>query len=162
MPSGLAAFIRENMEREDTSTLVPQESRRSKTGYTNIIEVGGKYQARWQLKGDGRGGVRKRKQHPLPGIFDTAVEAAIYLSYVKKTGVESFLNEDGSWYTKERKSRAGKPAVPEPAVQVVPPQPGPAFAMATYITGIRPLPIATGSPLPMPQLGYTSPFPMRM
>ena len=61
--------------------------------YTNVIEVGGKYQERWQLKGDGRGGVRKRKQHSLPGIFDTALEAATYLAYVKKTGVEDFLNE---------------------------------------------------------------------
>lgn len=65
----------------------PQESSRSRTGYTNIIEVGGKFQARWQLTGDGRGGKRKRKQCPLPGIFDTALEAATYLALVKKLGV---------------------------------------------------------------------------
>ena len=35
---------------------------RSQTGYTNVIEVGGKYQARLQVKG----GVRVLPSHSLP------------------------------------------------------------------------------------------------
>ena len=155
------------MANEDTSTLVPQESRSSKTGYANVIEVkGGKFQARWQLPGEGRGGTRKRKQHSLPGLFDTALEAALYLAYVKKHGVEAFLNDDGSWCKSERKARIGKtriPMVPEPAVQAVPPPQVPAFGMATTIAGsILPLPIVAASPVPMQSLGYTPPFPCRL
>ena len=56
--------------------------------YTNIIEVKGKYQARLQVKGDGRGGQRKRKQYGVPGILDTALAAALYLAYFKETGIE--------------------------------------------------------------------------
>ena len=161
----MAAFVRETMAKEDTSTLVPQESSRSKTGYTNIIEVGGKFQARWQLTGDGRGGKRKRKQCPLPGIFDTALEAATYLALVKKLGVEAFLDDNGDWVTREQKARVDKAAVQQPAVAVVPPQAQqaatPAFAVATIIPcGVLPLPIVPVSPLSMPPLGYTPPYSM--
>ena len=48
MPSGLAARARELFAITDRSNLVPQESVRSQTGYKNVIEVGGKYQARLQ------------------------------------------------------------------------------------------------------------------
>ena len=43
-----------------------------KTGFVYVVEVKGKYQARLQVPGDGRGGSVKRKQHALPGLFDTA------------------------------------------------------------------------------------------
>ena len=82
MPSGKAAGVRQLFAATDCSNLVPQESVSSQTGYKNVIEVKGKYQARLQVKGDGRGGERKRKQHSLPGLFHTALEAALYLAFV--------------------------------------------------------------------------------
>ena len=67
---GLAAIAREALEEARLDpTLVPQESRTSKTGYTNVIEVKGKYQARLQVKGDGRGGQHKCKQYAVPGLL---------------------------------------------------------------------------------------------
>ena len=48
----------------------------SKTGSTNVILIKGKFQARLQVPGDGRGGTQKRKQYSLPGLFDTAEDAA--------------------------------------------------------------------------------------
>ena len=50
----------------------------------NVIPVKGKFQARLQVAGDGRGGVKKRKQHSLPGLFSTALEAAQFLALFKK------------------------------------------------------------------------------
>ena len=50
----------------------------------NVVEVKGKYQARLQVPGDGRGGSVKRKQHALPGLFDTAEDVAVALAVVKK------------------------------------------------------------------------------
>ena len=56
---------------EDKSGLVLKLQPGSKTGYLGVIEVKGKFQGRLQVKGDGRGGVRKRKQYSLPVLFDT-------------------------------------------------------------------------------------------
>ena len=52
--------------------------------YVNVIEVKGKFQARLQVPGDGRGGSSKRKQYPLPGLFDTPKEAAVLLAIIKR------------------------------------------------------------------------------
>ena len=46
-------------------------------GFIGVIKVGNKFQARLQVPGDGRGGSKKRKQHSLPGLFDTAEDAAV-------------------------------------------------------------------------------------
>ena len=62
MPSGMVARARELFATTDRSNLVPQESLSSQTGYKNVIEIKGKYQARLQVKGDGRGGERTRLQ----------------------------------------------------------------------------------------------------
>ena len=54
-----------------------------RTGFVNVVEVKGKYQARLQVPGDGRGGSMTRKQHALPGLFglfDTAEDAAVMLA----------------------------------------------------------------------------------
>ena len=83
MPYAMADDVRAFVARIPKCDLVVQESPISATGYTNVIEIKGKYQAQLQVKGDGRGGVRKRKQYSLPGIFDTALEAAQYLAFVK-------------------------------------------------------------------------------
>ena len=93
MRDGIAADVRAMVAGLDKSDLWVQRSPLSRTGYTNVIKVkGGKYQARLQVKGDGRGGVRKRKQYSLPGVFDTALEAAYYLAWVVKHGTENWEN----------------------------------------------------------------------
>ena len=157
---GMAAVARQALEEARLdSTLVPQESRKSMTGYCNVIEVGGKYQARLQVKGDGRGGQRKRKQCPVPGIFDSAYDAALYLAYFKKAGIEKCCDENGVPFklNKVHKKRCTKPVAVEPAVAQ---RSQPIFAMATYSYGMLPLPlVAVGSPLPMQPLGYSPPFP---
>ena len=61
----------------------------SNTGFTNIIKVKGGYQARMQVPGDGRGGTKKRKQCSLPGIFDEAEDAAVWLASYKKAKKEA-------------------------------------------------------------------------
>ena len=63
MPYAMADDVRAFVARIPKCDLVVQESPISATGYTNVIEIEGKYQARLQVKGDGRGGVRKRKQY---------------------------------------------------------------------------------------------------
>ena len=85
MPSGMAATMREQMENENKEGLVLERSPWSKTGFVNVIKVkGGKFQARLQVPGDGRGGQQKRKQCSLPGIFNTAEEAAELLAVIKR------------------------------------------------------------------------------
>ena len=77
MPSGKAAAIRDAFRFVDKSDLVLARNPCSKTGFTGVIPVaGGMFQARMQVKGDGRGGVRKRRQESLGGLFDSAQEAA--------------------------------------------------------------------------------------
>ena len=87
MPSGMAAAMRDlvaSMSAAERAALVLQKSPWSSTGFVNVIKVKNKFQARLQVPGDGRGGERKRKQDALPGLFDTAEEAAIHLAAFKK------------------------------------------------------------------------------
>ena len=65
MVNGRAAWIRRWLAEQDTSDLVLERAppgSRSKTGFVQVTEVGKKFQPRFQLKGDGRGGSRKRRQ----------------------------------------------------------------------------------------------------
>ena len=89
MPRGMAAAAREAVEQADRDELELERTPWSNTGFVNITKVGGKFQARLQVPGDGRGGIEKRKQCPLPGLFDTAEDAAVLLALVKKgTGLK--------------------------------------------------------------------------
>ena len=74
---------------EDKSGLVLKLQPGSKTGYLGVIEVKGKFQGRLQVKGDGRGGLQKRRQVAIPGLFDTAKEAAEMLAILEKAGPEN-------------------------------------------------------------------------
>ena len=94
MLSGLAEMARQLMQRIEKDELVLETNPRSNMGYTNVIQVKGKYQVRLHVKGNGRGGTRNRGQYSLPGLFDTAKEAAEYLAYFKMEGMRS-LDSDG-------------------------------------------------------------------
>ena len=61
----------------------------SKTGHVGVIEVGLKYQAYIQVPGDRRGGTKKRRQYSVPGLFNTAKEAAIIRASIIKGMKES-------------------------------------------------------------------------
>ena len=89
MPNGIAARVREAVALEDKSALVLKRQPGSKTGYVGVIEVKGKFQGRLQVKGDGRGGLQKRRQVAIPGLFDTAKEAAEMLAILVKAGPEN-------------------------------------------------------------------------
>ena len=71
MPKRMSATAREAIMTEDRSKLDLKRSVWNDTGFVNVIKVGDKYQARLQVPGDGRGGTKKRRQHALPGLFDT-------------------------------------------------------------------------------------------
>ena len=123
----------------------------SSTGFTNIITIKGKFQARLQVPGDGRGGTQKRKQYALPGLFDTAEDAAIFLAATEssmRAACEGKLIAPPK-QDKEHKLRTTKqPAAPQPQQQLAT-----AFAMPLCMP-MSHLPIAAASPLPMQPLSY--------
>ena len=163
MPSGMAAMVR---DLANTVNIADDELVRaplSATGFVGVIFVKGKYQARVQVPGDGRGGIKKRKQHSVPGLFNTAEEAARYrVALIKELKAEN----EGKIHTpikqnKEHKTRKPKqqpllPAAPQPAALLQPPM---ATAMATPLTmPMSHLPLAWAPmPLPMQQIGYMPP-----
>ena len=165
MPSGMAAEMRalvatesENIT-DDELQLAPM----SKTGYVGVIEVGLKYQPHIQVPGEGKGGTKKRRQYSLPGLFDTAKEAAIIRAAVIKGMKES---NSGRLFVppkqdKQHKSRTVKtqPAVPAAATPPPVPQQQPlATTVAMPLSmPMWQLPFAAVSPLPMQQMGYFPP-----
>ena len=84
MPSGMAAEMRALVATENVADDELELAPLSKTGYKGVVEVGLKYQARIQVPGDGRGGTLKRRQYSVPGLFDTAKEAAIIRAAIMK------------------------------------------------------------------------------
>ena len=158
MPSGLAAAVRQQLAMADKAGLLLEKSPYSKTGYTNVIKVRGKYQARLQVKGDAE---RKRYQHPLPGLFETALEAAEYLAIVKRDfGADSVTPPPKQ--IEHRKPRSKQPEA-QP-VATLPPQPvhtPMAVAMAMPVASpMVHVPFVVASPLltVQPAACYTPPI----
>ena len=157
MPSGMAAEMRAALPSFDRTGLVLQRSTKSLTGFVNVIEVKGKFQARLQVPGDGRGGEKKRKQVPLPGVFEEAEDAAVYLASFKKGMQKAGLSAAEAADKIEPQDKKHKPRKPEqPAV----PPTLPMFAMEPPVTGhavpipfLMPYaPLVAASPLPMQPL----------
>ena len=146
--------MRAAMETEDVADLVLKRSPWSSTGFVNVIKVKEKFQARLQVPGDGRGGEKKRKQHSLPGLFDTALEAAIHLAVYKKALKEA--GEAVSFPPKQNKQhKPRKPQQPQPAAAPPPVPMALATAMAMPICmPMMHVPFAAVSPLPMQPLCY--------
>ena len=156
MPKGMAAAVREAVAKENRAELELERTPWGKTGYVNVVEVKGKYQARLQVPGDGRGGSVKRKQHALPGLFDTAEEAAVMLAVVKK---RMKADNDGKLIAPPKQDKPHKqrslqleappPAAPTPEPQSMPAQRPLAVAYAVP-TPLRMLhvPCVVGSPVP--------------
>ena len=160
MPSGMAASMRECIAHEDIDQLELETSAKSKTGYRNVIKVKNKYQARLQVPGDGRGGMRKRKQYSLPGLFDTAKEAAVLLAVIKRDMKEAYGGRVVVPPKQNKQHKARVRQQPQPAV--TPPAERMHMPMATTMAMPMPcamlhLPFAAASPLAMQPLGYTPP-----
>ena len=164
MPSGMAAEMRAALPTMDRSGVVLQRSTKSKTGFVNVIEVGGKFQARLQVPGDGRGGTRKRKQVPLPGIYDTADDAAFALASFKKGMHEAGFSAAEAADKFEPKDKKHKPRS-KPQQPAVPPT-LPMFAMEPPVTVVgmpipftmHHMPFVAASPLPMQPLRFAPHF----
>ena len=125
----------------------------SSTGFTNIITIKGKFQARLQVPGDGRGGTQKRKQYSLPGLFDTAEDAAIFLAAMErdmKAACDGKLIVPPKQDKKHKPRTTQQPAAPQPQQQLATIA---AFAMPLCMP-MSHLPIAAASPLPMQPLSY--------
>ena len=161
MPRTLAREMKELVAAADKSKYELKRNPLSKTGFVGVIEVKGKFQARLQVPGDGRGGSMKRRQYSLPGLFDTAEDAALYLARMEESMKES---NDGRLivppkFNKEHKPRAKpKPAAAPPLAVPESLQSPMATAMAMPTAMYMPqLPFAYVSPLPMQPFGYFPP-----
>ena len=161
MPSGIAEAVRKQVARADKSGLAVQKSPYSATGYTNVIKVKGKYQARLQVKATAE---RKRYQHPLPGLFDTALEAAQYLAMVKRdfgaAGVQPPPKqiENRKPRSKPQQAEPEQPASVAMSLPLVDKMPAVAVAMGTPIPfAMMHAPLVAATPLAMQP--YTPPLP---
>ena len=132
MPKRLGAEMRELIMAEDRSQLQLERSVWSSTGFVNVIKVGNKYQARLQVPGDGRGGAKKRRQHSLPGLFDTAEDAAVMLAVIKR----GFRNEaDGEIHSPPKQNKQHKPrnrCTPKEPLPPMQPTPTPELRACTH------------------------------
>ena len=160
MPSGMAADMRALVATENITDDELQLAPLSKTGYIGVIVVGLKYQARIQVPGDGRGGTAKRRQYSVPGLFNTAKEAAIVRASIMKGMKES---NDGRLIVPPKQNKQHKPRTvkTQPAAASPPPEPlqqplSTAVAVPISVPAWH-LPFAAVSPLPMQQLGYVPP-----
>ena len=165
MPSGLAALARELVPTYDLAHGELQLAPLSATGYVGVINVKGKFQARIQVPGDGRGGSKKRRQHSLPGLFDTALEAAISRAAVIKDG-GGLRNAEGKLEAPPRLNKVHKKRTPKqaatPQPRQQPMQQGLMQSMPTAMAVPMPMPMghlpcAVASPLPMQALCYVPP-----
>ena len=165
MPGRLAALhddVRRMVADLDKRHYTLEKNPTSITGYTNVIKVKGKFQARLQVPGDGRGGERKRKQYSLPTTFDKAEDAALYLACVKNMEHTDWENGIPPKLT-VRKPRTTKPAQPAQPTEAAVPRAEPRMPLATTMAmpinfSMAHAPFLAASPLPMPPLGYVAPF----
>ena len=119
MPRGMAAAARKAVEQADRDELELERTPWSSTGFVNVTKVGGKYQARLQVPGDGCGGIEKRKQCSLPGLFDTAEDAAVLQALVKKSMKE---RNDGNVFVPPKQNKPLKPrSKPAGPIEASPP-----------------------------------------
>ena len=118
------SLLREAME----LGLQPKESKASQTGYENVIEIKGKFQGQLWDKA-------RRKQRAVPGLHDTAVEAALALARAKQIMAQTLEHGETLPSPAKRKSRhRQQSAVP--------------FAMAEPTNAMSPrLPFAVVQPI---------------
>ena len=151
MPRQLGAELREQLALEDRAELQLERSAWNATGFVGVSKVGKGYQARFNVPGDGRGGSKKRRQHSLPGPFDTAEDAAVARALVIKGFKES---GDGKIHSPPKQNKKHKPRVQpaKPAQPALEPVQTPLVAttVAVPLASMMPqLPIVPATPFPM-------------
>ena len=149
--------MRDEIWKENWAELELERTPWAKTKFVNVIEVKGKYQARLQVPGDGRGGCTKRKQYSLPGLFDTPEEAAVLLAAIKR---DMKASTGGKLIAPPKIDKPHKPrarqAVPNVASPVPAQLPQSPVATASAVPMLIPMlhmPFAVALPLPMQPLG---------
>ena len=162
MPREAAVAMRERVAKENRAELVLERTVWTETGFVNVQKIGDKFRARLQVPGDGRSGTLKRKQYPVPGIFNTAEDAAVALAITKR---DMKASNGGKLVippkqNKPRKSRGKKPLQPVLAApQHVEAQMPMATAMAMPIPSrMLHVPLVAASPLPMLPLCFAAPL----
>ena len=162
MPREAAAAMRERVAKENRAELVLERTVWTETGFVNVQKIGDKFRARLQVPGDGRSGTLKRKQYPVPGIFNTAEDAAVALAITKR---DMKASNGGKLVippkqNKPLKSRGKKPLQPVLAApQHVEAQMPMATAMAMPIPSrMLHVPLVAASPLPMLPLCFAAPL----
>ena len=78
-----AQVVLETMTQETKEQLLAEYGKRapgSKSGFAGVIPIGNKFQARIWV-------AAKKKQQALPRLWDTAEEAALWLAYIKASGL---------------------------------------------------------------------------
>ena len=164
MPREAAVAMRERVAKENRAELVLERTVWTETGFVNVQKIGDKFRARLQVPGDGRSGTLKRKQYPVPGIFNTAEDAAVALAITKRdmkasNGGKLVIPEKQN---KPRKSSGKKPLQPALAApRVVEAQMPLTTAMAMPIPSHMlhvDVPLVAASPLPMLPLCFAAPL----
>ena len=107
MPREAAVAMREAVAKENRAEFMLERTAWNDSGFVNVQKIGNKFRARLQVPGDGRGGNLKRRQYPVPGIFDTAEDAAVAL----RAGDHDPRREG------EQRRQVGGPAFAEQAAQ---------------------------------------------
>ena len=154
MPRTLGAELRPLIAAEDRSQLQLERNPYNQTGFVGVIKVGNKYYARLQVPGDGRGGIKKRRQVSLPGPWDTAEDAAV----VRAVMIRGFKESgDGKIHSPPKQNKPHKPrakprAMPaEPEVEPVEMPVATGMAMPV-LSMMQHIPIVPATPLPMQPL----------
>ena len=163
MPSGQAAEFRVAVAKLDATQFDLKKNPYSKTGYVGVIEVKGKFQARVQVPGDGRGGATGRKQHSVPGLFDTPAEAALMRA---KVMYEMKKGHGGRIVVPPKQNKPHKPRSVQPrAVAELPQEPVRPEPLAVVAVTAVPVPcmvqnapFVAVSPLPMQPLRFLLPL----
>ena len=146
----------------DRDELVLERTTKTTIGFVNVISVKGKFQARLQVPGQGRGGEKKRKQVPLPGLFDSAEDAAVHLASFKKGMREAGMSAAEAAEKippLDKKHKPRTPNFPKQPAAAAPLLPHP---VTTTVAMPLPMPMpclqfVAASPLPMQPLGYYPP-----
>ena len=84
--------------------LLPREKQGSATGYAGVIEIKGKYQARLYDR-------RRKKQRAVPGLHDTALDAALALVRAEQMLVDEEGEQVALPSPAKRKPRHRAPAL---------------------------------------------------
>lgn len=156
MPNGLAAAMREAVLTENVTEDELEKTPWGKTGFVGVIEIKGKYQARIQVPGDGRGGTSKRRQYALPGLFDTPRDTAIIRAGIMKGMKEK---NNGKLFVPPKQDKPHKKRTVKQSAAVPQPSAAPALNQSPMSTAMAipfampmwNVPFATVSPLPIPR-----------